>query len=232
MRAKTQWILVDASQESLEFYGGRSELPVCSAEERTFFRQSDTYIRGETGLPPAESFRSNLLAGMEAVEYDKVLIIEDDDWYHPCYVAMMTALLDVRPLVGSARAKFYNVRHRKYLVHNNTSHASLCQTGFRRELFPKVIEILQNSGSLIPTGPQQLDGTLWRRSGIPAGHKLLLPESPHVVGIKGMPGLPGLGIHHRAEELRGYTDDPELLQLREWIGSDAEFYRHQFEVSE
>ena len=189
------------------------------------------HIRLPGGKSPKESFRANMLAAVELIETDKILIIEDDDWYDWNYVAMMAGLLDKRPLVGAAHARYYNVAHRRWLTHPNAKHASLCTTGFRHELLPTVQTILRESNFSRPENPQQLDGTLWKRSGIRAEQKLLLPASPHVVGIKGLPGKRGLGIHHRAGDLRGYHADLDLSKLREWIGVDAELYDHFFDSS-
>jgi len=188
-------------------------------------------------LPPQsaakESFRQNMLAGLVACTGDKIAILEDDDWYHPDYLSLMSALLDIREIVGCARARYYNLRHRLWRVHPNTAHASLSTTAFSRSLLPTAIKILKDCNFTRPENPEQLDGTLWKRSGIPDMLKLLLPESPHVVSIKGMPGKAGLGIDHsRAEILSGrssggrrvYKHDQTGDKLREWIGDDARFY--------
>lgn len=183
-----------------------------------------------TGAParPRENFRANLLAAFEAAKGDALIICEHDDVYHPEYLSLMAGLLVLRPLVGAAFARYYNVRARMWRIHPNNQHASLCQTGFRRELLPTVIDKLRSDPN-----PHMLDGHIWRRSGIPAAKKLLLPSSDHVVGIKGLHGSKGLGCDHvPADLLAGktsggvfrYTRDPELEQLRAWIGSDADRY--------
>ena len=171
-----------------------------------------------------------MLAAIAHVEADRVLIFEDDDWYHPDYIGLMVGLLDIRALVGGRYARYYNVAHRKWSIHSNVHHASLCTTGFRAALLPIIRQSLEESNFRRPEKPQQLDGTLWKRSGIPDKFKLLLPKSPHVVGIKGMPGKSGLGIDHRQDELRNYEPDPDLTKLHAWIGDDADNYA-RFELS-
>lgn len=182
------------------------------------------HLELEYGSPPKESFRQNMLTAIDHVDADRVLIFEDDDWYHPDYVGLMVGLLDISALVGGRFARYYNVAHRKWSIHPNIHHASLCTTGFRAALLPMVRRILEESNLTRPENPQQLDGTLWKRSGIPDKFKLLLPKSPHVVGMKGMPGKSGLGIDHQLEELRDYEHDPELIKLHAWIGDDADNY--------
>lgn len=213
---RVQWVIVDSS-ERLIF---PEKVPHIGVGHET------EYVRGQVGLSPAESFRSNMLAGMAAVKHDKLIFIEHDDWYHEHYISTMFGLLDYRSLVGSARAKYYHVGQRKWLEHGNASHASLCQTGVGRELYGTVKHILRESGKSIKTTPQQLDGTLWKRSKVCGCKKILLPESRHVIAIKGMPGKAGLGIHHKPEELKGYKSDPKLKQLAKWVGEqDAGLYR-------
>lgn len=188
-------------------------------------------IRLEPLDDPRESFRRNMLTALRAVETDKVMFIEDDDCYHNrTYIELWSALLDKYELVGEARAKYYHVGHRMYWTHPNTRHASLCQTGIRgRRAIEKCIEYLEKSPH-----PETLDGGIWKRMGMPDGVKCLLPCSTHVVGIKGMPGRKGLGIHHwTAEKLAeaGYQYDPELFKLEDWAGGHA-FKYEDFEVDE
>ncbi len=182
------------------------------------------HVRLQHGLSPKESFRRNMLTALEHIQSDKILIFEDDDWYHPDYIGLMVGLLDLRPLVGGRYARYYNVAHRQWKIYANIHHASLCTTGFRSALLPMVRRILKESNFTRPENPQQLDGTLWKRSGIPDKFKLLLPKSPHVVGIKGMPGRSGLGIDHQRDELQSYEPDPSLVKLHAWIGEDANDY--------
>lgn len=211
-----QWIVVDDGEKPV----------VCTGDQE--------YIRLPPAESPRESFRRNNLAGLEAARYGKLLWIEDDDWYHPDYLGFMVGLLDIRDLAGCGHARYYNIRYRLWRIHPNGGHASLCSTGMRRSLYGVAEKILRESNFTIRTNPQQLDGTLWRRSGIGNKRKVLLPESPHVVGMKGMPGKSGLGIHHQRDEIKPrhspgesqeYQDDPALKQLEQWIGSDVSFYR-------
>lgn len=179
---------------------------------------------------PRESYRKNWLAGLEACgaigDGDVILFIEDDDWYRDDYIAEMVAMLKDKRIAGESRAKYYNVRYRRHLIHANRNHASLSQTGIRGPaLLNRILQILRTDPK-----PESLDGGLWRRCHIPASDKSLRHDSRLVVGMKGMsPRAAGVG-HGSAEVIRGqYKRDPELHQLRRWIGDDAANYVEFYE---
>jgi hypothetical protein len=98
----------------------------------------------------------------------------------------------------------------------NQRNASLCETGIRAELLPFLADVCRES-------PQFIDYRLWAGCGA-ANSELIAVD--RVVGIKGLPGRPGIGVGHRPDERPGqWTADPELTVLREWIGEDVELYR-------
>lgn len=151
----------------------------------------------------------NLIGGLERVKYNKVLFMEDDDHYSPDYLTNMAHLLDRAPLAGQTPSRYYNVATRQYREFPSRKHASLCQTGIRAELIPQ-LTLCANAG-----GP--IDMALWRN--VPGG---LLEPGSDVVGIKGMPGRPGIGVGHRPTCT--WSVDPRLEVLRSWIGDDAAHY--------
>lgn len=162
----------------------------------------------------------NLLLALKRVTDDLVLIIEDDDYYSPEFVDTMVLRLQEAPLVGEANARFYNVRERAYHFCSNGHHSSLSQTGFRSELIPDV-------KGIVLTGRRFIDMELWQylsRVG------KLYPCGNTWVGMKGMPGRPGLGVGHRKlwrTSLAGnapWVNDSTLGVLRSWIGTNAEAY--------
>ncbi len=146
---------------------------------------------------------------------DKVLFIEDDDWYAPTYVAEMVRRLDHAPLVGEMNAHYYNVRRRCWHMCPNTEHSSLSQTGCRRDEIPSVRAALLTYG-------QFPDVKLFTA----AKSKRLYPYAGICVGIKGLPGRPGIGMGHRPKPppRRRWNDDPEMSTLQGWLGQDAANY--------
>ena len=152
----------------------------------------------------------NLLAGLEAYEGGDLLICEDDDHYVPEYVAQMVQWLEKHDLVGEGCARYYNVPHRRWHVHKNTEHASLCETGMRES----VVDEFRNA---IRRRTQYIDVDLWGCK----VNKCVMPNIGLCVGIKGMPGRAGIGSGHRPDF---GTPDPEGKKLREWIGNEADWY--------
>ena len=56
----------------------------------------------------------NLLKGLAAVGPDeRLVIIEDDDWYAPDWLTTVAAELEHAELVGEHRARYYNVEQRR-----------------------------------------------------------------------------------------------------------------------
>jgi hypothetical protein len=67
-----------------------------------------------------------------------------------------------------------------------------------------------------------LDIPLWRRVANNPG-AVIHSFSGSCIGIKGLPGRPGITQAHR-EQTRGWFADPDLTMLRSWIGEDANIY--------
>jgi len=148
---------------------------------------------------------------------DRVVIIEDDDWYAHNYIEHMAHELQQWALVGERDAMYYNVRSRQWWRCDNQAHASLCATAVTgagvRALRAAVTRARQ-------IGKAWIDLRLWRTAGVP----YLLDAGDLCVGIKGMPGRAGFGAGHRPKPGR-WTDDPDMRTLRMLVGdSDAEWY--------
>jgi len=159
----------------------------------------------------------NLMLGIGLAEGDTIFVIEDDDYYAPEYIESMLAFLDFTKtqVAGEGRARYYNVNQRCYQILENTWHASLSQTVFRREAIPTLRDA-------ILSGEKFIDIEFWKR--LSEGNILtaLKQDSFLAVGIKGMPGRFGIGTGHVPED---YTADPNCDTLREWLGEDAEDYK-------
>lgn len=164
--------------------------------------------------PGINTQRPNLNKAIENVRGDYVLVIEDDDYYKPNYVEVMVSMLKHSPLVGETKARYYNLKHRCYKEYPNSEHASLCQTGFHKSLLP-LFEEAVNSGELY------IDIYLWKQALDKHVDHLLFSGLGLSVGMKGLPGRPGIGIGHRPV---GYASDDQLNVLRRWIGKDEEKY--------
>ena len=146
--------------------------------------------------------------------------MEDDDWYHPCYIERMVYLKFTNTeLFGQGNAVYWHMNGGFYL-HKNTDRASLCQTGFKSSLIPLVRTVCEQC---VRDGNPFVDEALWYVAQVTYQFQteLILDEPPLCVGMKGMPGRKGtkMGLHFGK-----YTPDPSHDKLKCWIGEDITNY--------
>ncbi len=165
------------------------------------------------------SIKENWLYALNKISGDKVLVCEDDDWYNPDYVRVMSDALDRAELVGVAGDYYWNWRHRKYVRVHNAENASLAATGFRRSLLLQLFQIVEWTQDV------WIDRRVW--ADMVTNARELVPNKAadgralHV-GFKCMPGAKGLGAYHGEQGV----PDPSGEQLRAWIGlQDALVYQ-------
>ena len=73
-----------------------------------------TYNQALAFKPTAYAFTGNLLQIIPFIQYNKIIIFEDDDWYHPKYIEIVSQRLDNFVITGEIKAIYYNVFHKKY----------------------------------------------------------------------------------------------------------------------
>lgn len=188
-------------------------------------RRDCTYIRRErSATDPAHTLPVNMGVALDRAiaddAIDAVVIMEDDDWYHPTHVAEMARRLSDFDLVGEANSLYYFVPRALYAYCGNDRHASFCQTAFSRQAFGFFREICSRAAR---EGQCFIDLMLWREW---TGKKILFerPEAPLCVGLKGLPGRPGQTSGHRAEG-PGWTYDARAAHLTSLIGADVARYK-------
>lgn len=168
-------------------------------------------IRPTPFWKPGENTQGrNLKAGLERVGADDVLTVwEDDDWYHPDWLKTVADRIWDAELIGERYARYYNVHRRKWSRLNNAEHASLRCSAMRGQAIEAFREVLQ-------TPNRFYDLKLWTR------HKnRALFDTKLTLGMKGLPGRPGIAEGH--DGLRG-KPDPDGSELRRMIGDDADWY--------
>jgi hypothetical protein len=172
---------------------------------------------------PAQDLCRNLLAGIEAwtLRPTRYLVIaEHDDCLHPGHLAELLSHLE-RPGVlaaGGSLNRYYHVGLRLYRTFDNPG-AALCQTGLCADAVPLLAEAAHEC---LAADSRGVDAAFWHR--IVNGSRSTY-VSDQVVGIKGLPGAPGIGEGHRPLET-GYEwqHDASGTVLREWCGPYAEHY--------
>lgn len=198
-----QWIIVDDGHENFP---------------QTFPETSIKYIRSEFNKNKAKSLSGNLIKACQHIKYDKIFIIEDDDWYSPRYLEKSIERFSNSQsrVIGEKFSVYYNVRSRSYRTCRNDKQSSLFQTAFRSDFlckFKKYCEVNRRSAFI--------DKRIWnhcRENNIPYS---LFNDEKLSIGIKGLPGRNGIGIGHRMDT-RNDSSWKRLIQL---IGKDdAQFY--------
>lgn len=158
----------------------------------------------------------NLLEGLNLVsETDRLFIIEDDDYYHPNYLEEANKGLDHHDLVGECQTRYYNISNNSYKICPNKQHASLCATGMKGPAIREFIKQCHQNHKFI-------DMNLWAEFHGPKR----LTKTNYVIGIKGLPGRPGIGSGHKmAPTLSGSTrKDYQYRKLQDWVGEDYKYY--------
>ncbi|MEQ9407734.1 MAG: glycosyltransferase family A protein [Fuerstiella sp.] len=160
----------------------------------------------------------NLQTAIPHVQGERILIIEDDDYYGPDYLSVMSALLSRADLVGEFGAKYYYIDRRMWRHHvDREHHASLCRTGMTRAVLPLLQSVTTN------TVHPSVDLRLWEQwDGSTLAWRDRAGTSRMCVGIKGGPGRSSRG-HRPAATAQA---DDGLQQLKRWLGPDWVSYQH------
>lgn len=201
-----QWIIVDDGQTPMSIKDLKFDV---------------TYIRRQPNpkTDPKHTLGVNMLEAFKHVKYDRIIMVEDDDWYCPNYFEQMLKMFGDSQafIIGSGKTVYYNIPFQKYYVHNNTQHASWCMTGFTLNVVTSIEKIIRQC--MVQQYPY-IDLKVWRQ--IQTKKYLRLEDKPICMGIKGLPGRPGTCSGHRT--IDAFKFDVGLEFLKKNIGNDVEFY--------
>jgi hypothetical protein len=169
---------------------------------------------------PKHSLPIQFQTAMGYVTTDKVIIMEDDDWYDKNYFMITNVLLGEFNLVGLTHNIYYFIPSKQYYIFGNNQHSSFCSTAFTREIYRFFNHIKLNQ--------PYIDMDLWRVYSI--GKKLLYrPEITKVLGIKGLPGRMGITYDpHRNITRSHLKEDVDLQYFKSIVGDDFILYERFF----
>lgn len=102
-----------------------------------------------------ENWRAALDWVAKHESYGKILVIEDDDWYHREYVLETATLLDRCDLFGWQEDAYYYCLSRKARRCHNVGFAALGATAFNRTVLPYLRKCVE-------LGTPHIDVALWR----------------------------------------------------------------------
>lgn len=192
-----QWIIVDDGFESLP--------------ERLI--EGADYIRREPKKGEGFTLIQNMKLAVSQIKGDIILFFEDDDYYAPNYIETYYNYLKKYALVGEGCARYYHVPAQKHARLSNRKHASLAQTGFRKEL----LEIFKST----LVGDPYVDLRFWQKA-FKYGYLFFDTEDKLRLhcSLKGLPGRKGIGIGHN-ENYALYKYDKDYRILKKWIGEET-----------
>lgn len=196
IRKPDQWIVID---------DGKTPLPES-------LRTGMEYVRREPQKNEGHTLTLNMRTVLPLIKGDMILIIEDDDWYGPNYIATMIKYLLNYNLVGESHARYYHVASQRYKRIGNTIHASFCQTGFTKKLLNIFERCLE--------GDPYIDMRLWSAG---RSHGFLLSDVEDKLklhcSLKGLKGRRGIGTGHD-KNASYYDTDKNYSQLIKWVGEE------------
>lgn len=198
-----QWIVVDDGK-----------IPSKAPESAEYIR------RTPNKNDPKHTLNINLNAAFPYVRGEKIIIIEDDEYYAPKYIETISKKLDDYEVVGISHSRYYHLPSGAEAIHGNTIHASLAQTSFRSS-YLREVELLTRQPL-----KHYLDISLWHNAMAESRGYLFLdkPEALYV-GIKGLPGRKGIGAGHQEKMYMGkWRDIEDRPLLNKWIGHNSQVY--------
>jgi hypothetical protein len=219
-KTPSQWIIIDDGKTAM----GSSEIPMTAPGLPAWIQ----YVRREPRSDdPKVTLDLNMRVALESgVTGDKVLIMEDDEYYAPGYIEEMSRRLDSHEVVGICDSKYYHLPTGGWDNCRNMAHASLAQTGFRASFLPTFSEFVGKG-----IYPDWLDTQIWRfvqaskKTASPIAFQLFVDSAePLYVGMKGLPGRSGIGSGHNPTMYRRHRDTPDRAQLKKWIPKDYQIY--------
>lgn len=217
-----QWIIIDDSVDI-------NYVPWLTKYCQFCVSSLDVVKRERKQREPKHTLPLNLLEALPLVQYDTVLVMEDDDWYHPEYIAWMLSQFHAtdKKLLGQGRCVYYHLPSQRYRKGNNIHHASLCQTGFKADMINNVKQWCEHFVQRKNTNPF-IDLKLWTHTRKNL-KRVLFNDTNYCVGIKGMPGRQGTCAGWTKYHTSGYATDKDGSFLYSLIGNDVELYKEVLE---
>jgi len=204
-RQPNQWIIIDDGKVPLE--------PDASME----------YVRREPHPDdPSHTLSINLETSLPLIKGNKIIIIEDDEYYAPKYVAEMALKLDQHEIVGIGDAKYYHLNSGRYYRHGQMIRASLAQTAFRDSFLPVFKEILKTN-----IGSPFIDARLWEKIERSGRGFIFVDDNNDSLyaSIKGLPGRFGAAGHDpTSRNYQKLSPDTSRIVLKQWVPKDHGIY--------
>ncbi len=160
------------------------------------FPKGAKIVKRDGSADTLPSLCQNWLAALDWIEqhpqYERFIVLDDDDYYHREYLAEAKKHLEQADLVGWQNDAYYYVLNRKARRFLNTGHASLGATAFTRAVLPYLRQCVQE-------GDVFIDLLLWK--GI--RRQTLEPQAPLKMPDGSTIDVPPRTVSHAVAEFKG-----------------------------
>lgn len=143
-----QWIVIDDGK-----------VPIVPSKNFEYYRRE-----------PSESDYThtlclNLMKALQHVKNNKIIIMEDDDWYSPTYIDYMNDLLGKADLVGLGNLVFYYPEISSFMEKKTLKQPAFAQTAFHKNIIPILNTICESASKEYELcGKGLIDVYLWKNS--------------------------------------------------------------------
>ena len=197
---KVHWIVAD---DSVHGYYDTSGMPD---------NWEITHLKIKRDSEPKSSTQAeNLLLALNHIKYDKIAMIEDDDYYASDWLSLCSTVLNNFNMFGIKNLLYYNMSNRTwvYKKYRNTNNDSnpMYSTAFNK----KFVEALKY---ICKENTDRLDNLLWLQKD---SYYLMDCNIPSAIGIKGLPGRPSMNMGAKHRSSLG-NDDQNFNMLKTFIG--------------
>ncbi|MEM1098837.1 MAG: glycosyltransferase family A protein [Planctomycetota bacterium] len=195
--------------------------------------------RKPTGRDPQHTLALKVRHALNerAVDRRRLVFMEDSTWYDPTYLAEVMRALDAGDLAGQQQTAMYAYFHRAWRRHVPDA-VALHGTGLKSHHYEDLYTAA--CGCSGTRDEAAIDLRLWH-TGELANVPVVPPdrrvrfggEAPLAVKVRGLPGKRGIHVGHGPDTPgKNWTGDPELKQLRAWIGdADTDWLIQQTEAT-
>lgn len=213
-----RWIIVDDGVQKLQNIVGEK------------IDNMEIIIVQRDANPDIITLKDNLLAVLDKIAInEKVIFIEDDDYYPATYIEAMSQLLDDYNVVGGLLRKYYNLNYQGYWEFSRPTYGTLSSTGFKAD--KRALNILRkicsNGDGL------KIDIDFWREiTSRSISNFLHSDERAQVIGIKGWKvGRKGSVIGAHRKNRRKFVYDKHFKTIIYYFGDFSEKYKSFIERS-
>jgi hypothetical protein len=173
--------------------------------------------------PNKITLKRNLMSVLDRLNIDdKIIIIEDDDYYPNTYIETMSRLLDEYTVVGGLTRKYYNLNFKSYWEFKRLLYGTLHSTAFKAttQTLGFIREVCSNEIGY------KVDIEFWRMVKKEGVSNFLHSDSRvQVIGVKGWPaGRKGANSDSHVRRKSKYIRDKNLDKLNCYFGSFSQKY--------